>query len=256
MRTTIVYAVLTLLFAGCGDSSSEDILPPACRNFQTAVEDESVNIGRHFEVAMESLRGITNYDQRAACYARWIEKLCELDVGNLDYKRQAYCIREVLDASRRGEGLMDEYHLPDSWVELTIDSMLKGLTWGQRQLDRLKPTMPTCGSYDYGHPREYSEWKYCYISAWGAYHNALQMIEGVFFDSMCRGRAVSTAARENAQKKIEKFLGRKMRSEEERERAETAARAEIEAVHANKVGPDLKKLRPAVESRQGDAARR
>ena len=62
---------------------------------------------------------------------------------------------------------------------------------------------------------------------------------------MCHGRAVSAAARKNAQRKIEKFLGRKMRSEEERQRAYEAAKAEIEALYENKVIPDFKKLRPA-----------
>ena len=60
-----------------------------------------------------------------------------------------------------------------------------------------------------------------------------------------RGRAVSAAAREKAKKKIEKFLGRKMRNEEERHRANEKARAELKDVEECKVGPDLKKLRPA-----------
>ena len=71
-------------------------------------------------------------------------------------------------------------------------------------------------------------------------------IEGMLFDSLCRGRAVSTAAREKAEKKIEKFLGRKMRTEEERQCANEAVnKTEMEAVEKNEIGPDFRKLRPS-----------
>ena len=102
MRTTIATAcaAFTLAIAGCGSHASEEILPPACRNVQQAMEDETVHIGQHFAAAFESLRGVTNLDRRAECYARWIDELCRLDIRNLDYIRQAYCIREVLDATR------------------------------------------------------------------------------------------------------------------------------------------------------------
>ena len=247
--------MLALALAGCAKSTPDVVLPPECRNFQLAIEDESVNIGRHFEAAFDALRAITNSDQRAACYVRWVDELCKLDVRNLDYIRQAYCIREVLEATRDGEHMVDEYHLPDFWMDIAIDSKLKGLSWGRKQIDRLKPTMTIGSSYDYGkrfentewNSTEHSRWKYCYGAAWGSYRNSLAHIEGThFFDDLCRGRAVSAAAKERAMKKIEKFLGRKMRNEEERYRANKAAdNTEKEAVERNEVGPDFKKLRPA-----------
>ena len=253
MRTSITtYTMLALALAGCAKSTPEVVLPPECRNFQLAIEDESVNIGRHFEAAFNALRAITNSDQRAACYVRWVDELCKLDVRNLDYIRQAYCIREVLESTRSGAFMVDEYHLPDAWMDITIDSALKGLSWGQKQLDRIKPTMTIGSSYDYGkhfentewNSTEHSRWKYCYGAAWGSYRNSLAHIEGGHFDSLCRGRAVSAEAREKAEKKIEKFLGRKMRTEEERLRADAAAdKSEKEAVEKNEVGPDFKKLR-------------
>ena len=242
MRTTIVYTILAVAFAGC--RNSEDALPPQCRNFQLAMEDESVNIGHHFEDAFKSLRNITNSVQRAVSYARWVDELCKLDIGDLDYMRQAYCIREVLDATRDGDSMVDEYRVSDAWMAVVVDSRLKGLSWGRMQLDRLKPTMPTGSSYDYGKSDEYSRWRYCYLAAHGSYRNASAHIEGIHFDSLCRGRAVSAVARENAEKKIEKFLGRKMWTEDERLRANEAAKADLKAVEARKVGPDLKKLRP------------
>ena len=255
MRTAITtYTMLALAIAGCAKSTPDVVLPPECRNFQLAIEDESVNIGRHFEAAFDALRAITNSDQRAACYVRWVDELCKLDVRNLDYIRQAYCIREVLEATRDGEHMVDEYHLPDFWMDIAIDSKLKGLSWGRKQIDRLKPTMTIGSSYDYGkrfentewNSTEHSRWKYCYGAAWGSYRNSLAHIEGMLFDSLCRGRAVSAAAREKAEKKIEKFLGRKMRNEEERYRAnEEADKTEKEAVERNEVGPDFKKLRSA-----------
>ena len=256
MRTAITtYTMLALALAGCAKSTPDVVLPPECRNFQLAIEDESVNIGRHFEVAFDALRAITNSDQRAACYVRWVDELCKLDVRNLDYIRQAYCIREVLEATRDGEHMVDEYHLPDFWMDIAIDSKLKGLSWGRKQIDRLKPTMTIGSSYDYGkrfentewNSTEHSRWKYCYGAAWGSYRNSLAHIEGThFFDDLCRGRAVSAAAKERAMKKIEKFLGRKMRNEEERYRANKAAdNTEKEAVERNEVGPDFKKLRQA-----------
>ena len=167
-------------------------------NFQLAIEDTSVNIGHRFETAFEAIRGITNSPHRAVCYVRWVDELCKLDVRNLDYIRQAYCIREVLESTCRGDWMVDEYHLPDSWMDITIDSTLKGLSWGQKQLDRLKPTMTIGNSYDYGkhfentewNSTEYSRWKYCYSAAWGSYHNSLAHIEGRLFDNLCRGRAV------------------------------------------------------------------
>ena len=256
MRSTIAYTVFALAIAGCAESASEDILPPACRNFQQAMEDKSVHVGRHFESAIAALRGITNSELRAICYVRWIDELCALDVRNLDYMRQAYCIDEAVKASRGGDSLMvDEYRIFDSWMEVVIDSKLKGLSWVSKQLDRLKPTMPTGSAYDYGkidertrwNSSEYSRWQHCYSTAWGSYQNALADIEGASFDSLCRGRAVSAAARETAQKKIEKFLGRKMRSEEERLRAFEAEREKMKTARDGKVGPDLKKLRPAGE---------
>ena len=247
--------MLALALAGCAKSTPDVVLPPECRNFQLAIEDESVNIGRHFEAAFDALRAITNSDQRAACYVRWVDELCKLDVRNLDYIRQAYCIREVLEATRDGEHMVDEYHLPDFWMDIAIDSKLKGLSWGRKQIDRLKPTMTIGSSYDYGkrfentewNSTEHSRWKYCYGAAWGSYRNSLAHIEGThFFDDLCRGRAVSAAAKERAMKKIEKFLGRKMRNEEERYRANEAAdKTEKEAVERNEVGPDFKKLRQA-----------
>lgn len=239
MRSTIVFTMLAMAFAGCGNS--EDVLPPECRNFQLSIEDESVNVGRHFESAFEAIHGITNSDRRAVCYARWVEELCRLDVSNLDYRRQSYCIREVLDATRRGDWMVDEYHLPDVWMDITIDSTLKGLAWCQKQIDRLKPTMP----YEQGNYYEYLQWRGCYLSACGCYRNASANIEGMVFDYLCRGRAVSAEAQEKAKKKIEKFLGRKMRNEEERQCADEKARAELKDVEECKVGPDLKKLRPA-----------
>lgn len=256
MRTAITtYTMLALALAGCAKSTPDVVLPPECRNFQLAIEDESVNIGRHFESAFDALRAITNSDQRAACYVRWVDELCKLDVRNLDYIRQAYCIREVLEATRDGEHMVDEYHLPDFWMDIAIDSKLKGLSWGRKQIDRLKPTMTIGSSYDYGkrfentewNSTEHSRWKYCYGAAWGSYRNSLAHIEGThFFDDLCRGRAVSAAAKERAMKKIEKFLGRKMRNEEERYRANEAAdKTEKEAVERNEVGPDFKKLRQA-----------
>ena len=255
MRTAITaYTMIALAIAGCAKSTPDVVLPPECRNFQSAIEDESVNIGRRFEAAFDALRAITNSDQRAACYVRWVDELCKLDVRNLDYIRQAYCIREVLESTRRGDWMVDEYHLPDAWMDITIDSTLKGLSWGQKQLDRIKPTMTIGSSYDYGkrfentewNATEHSRWKYCYGAAWGSYRNSLAHIEGMLFDSLCRGRAVSAAARENAEKKIEKFLGRKVRNEEERYRANKAAdNTEKEAVERNEVGPDFKKLRSA-----------
>ena len=255
MRTSIITCtMLALVLAGCEKSTSDVVLPPECRDFQLAIEDESVNIGRHFEAAFNALRAITNSDRRAACYLCWVDELCKLDVRNLDYIRQAYCIREVLESTRSGAFMVDEYHLPDIWMDITIDSTLKGLSWGQKQLDRIKPTMKIGSSYDYGkhfentgwNSTEHSRWKYCYGSAWGSYRNSLAHIEGILFDSLCRGRAGRVAARENAKKKIEKFLGRKMRTEEERQRANEAAdKTEMKAVEENEVGPDLKKLRPS-----------
>ena len=253
MRPTIAYTVFALVFAGCAKSTQEEILLPECRNFQSAIEDKSVNIGRHFEAAFDALRGITNSDRRAACYVRWVDDLCKLDVSNLDYLRQRYCIREVLEATCRGYWMVDEYRISDSWMEVFIDSCLKGLSWGWKQIDRLKPTMPTGSSYDYGkigestqwNSSEYSQWRHCYSTAWWSCQNALAAIEGSHFDSICRGRAVSAVAREKAKKKIEEFLGRKMRSEEECLRANEAEREKMKAVRDGKVGPELKKLRPA-----------
>ena len=92
---------------------------------------------------------------------------------------------------------------------------------------------------------EYSRWQHCYSTEWWSWQNALAHIEGVHFDSLCRGRAVSAAARENAQKKIEKFLGRKMRTEEEWLRAHEEEWKKMRAARDGKIGPDLKKLRPA-----------
>ena len=238
MRPTIIFTMLAMAFAGCGNS--EDLLPPECRNFQLAIEDASVNIGHRFAAALEAIRGITNSSHRAVCYARWVEELCRLDVSNLDYRRQSYCIREVLDATRSGQFMVNEYHLPDVWMDITIDSTLKGLTWGQKQIDRLKPTMP----YEHGNYYEYLQWRRCYLSACGCYRNVSANIEGMNFDNLCRGRAVSAAAQEKAKKKIEKFLGRKMRNEDERQRANEKACAELKDVEECKVGPDLKKLRP------------
>ena len=66
MRTAITtYTMLALALAGCAKSTPDVVLPPECRNFQLAIEDESVNIGRHFEAAIDALRAITNSDQRA-----------------------------------------------------------------------------------------------------------------------------------------------------------------------------------------------
>ena len=250
MRSTIVFTVFALAVVGCTKSTPEEVLPPECRNFQSAIEDKSVNIGRHFEAAIDALRGLTNSDRRAACYVRWVDDLCKLDISNLDYLRQRYCIREVLDATRDGYVMVDEYHLPDVWMDIIIDSKLNGLSWGQKQIDRLKPTMPTGSSYDYGNYHEYSQWRDCYLSACGDYRNTLAHVEEMFFDSLCRGRAVSAVAREKAKNKIEKFLGRKMRNEEERLCAEEKACAELKDVEECKVGPDLKKLRPAVGPRR------
>lgn len=242
MRISITtYTMLTLALAGCAKSTPDVVLPPECRNFQLAIEDESVNIGRRFEAAFDALRAITNSDQRAACYVRWVDELCRLDVSSLDYRRQKYCIHEVLDATRRGDWMVSEYHLPDVWMDITIDSTLKGLSWGQKQIDRLKPTMP----YEHGNYYEYLQWRGCYLSACAGYRNASANIEGMIFDYLCRGRAVSAAAREKAEKKIEKFLGRKMRTEEDRQRANEAARAALKDVEECKVGPDLEKLRPS-----------
>ena len=242
MRSAVICTVFALAVAGCAKSIPEEALPLECRNFQSAIEDKSANIGHHFEAAFNALRGITNSDRRAACYVRWVDDLCKLDVSNLDYMRQAYCIREVLESTRRGDWMVNEYHLPDVWVDVTVDSTLKGLIWGQKQLVRLKPTMP----YEHGNYYEYLQWRGCYLSACGSYRNTLAHIEGThFFDDLCRGRAVSAAAKEKATKKIEKFLGRKMRNEDERYRAEKKARAELKDVEECKVGPDLKKLRPS-----------
>ena len=245
MRFTVICTVFALAVAGCAKSTPEEALPQECWNFQSAIEDKSVIIGHRFAAAIEAIRGITNTERRAACYVRWVDDLCKLDVSNLDYLLQSYCIREVLDATRDGQHMVDEYHLPDSWMDITIDSRLKGLSWGRKQVERLKPTMPTGSSYDYGNYREYSQWRDCYLSACGDYRDASAHIEYMHFDSLCRGRAVSAAAREKVKKKIEKFLGRKMRNEEERHRANEKARAELKDVEECKVGPDLKKLRPA-----------
>ena len=241
MRSAIICTVLALTIAGCAKSTPEEALPQECRNFQAAIEDKSVIIGHRFAAAIEAIRGITNTERRAACYVRWVDDLCKLDVSNLDYLRQSYCIREVLDATRDGEHMVSEYHLPDFWMDITIDSRLKGLSWGRKQIDRLKPTMP----YEHGNYYEYLQWRGCYLSACGSYRNASAHIEYMHFDSLCRGRAVSAAAKEKAKKKIEKFLGRKMRNEDERHRANEKLRAELKDVEECKVGPDLKKLRPA-----------
>ena len=245
MRSTVICTAFALAVAGCAKSTPEETLPPECRNFQSAIEDKSVNIGRHFEAAITALRGITNSDRRAACYVRWVDDLCKLDVSNLDYMRQSYCIREVLDATRDVAHMVDEYHLYDLWMDIVIDARLKGLSWGKKQIDRLKPTMP----YEHGDYYEYLQWRGCYLSACGGYRNNLAHIEGMLFDSLCRGRAVSAVARERAKEKIEKFLGRKMRNEEERFCAEEKACAELKDVEECKVGPDLKKVRPAVGPR-------
>ena len=247
MRTAITTAcaTFTLVFAGCGNRAPEEMLPPACRNFQQAMEDKTVDVGHRFAAAFESLRGVTNLDCRAECYACWVDELCKLDIRNLDYIRQAYCIKEVFDMSLRADGLVDEYHLPDSWMALTIDSMLKVMAWGRKQMDRLKPTMRTGGSYDYGNRDEYSQWKYCYITACGCYIKSMRNIEGTRFDHLCFRRFVSASARADAQKKIEEFLGRKMLNEKESIRAAEEAESALKAVHAREVGPDLKKLRPA-----------
>ena len=256
MRSAIAYTVLALAIAGCAKTSSEDILPPACMNFQRAMEDNSVNVGHHFESAIAALRGITNSELRAACYVRWIDELCALDVSNLDYNRQAYCIDEVLDATRNGGSMLDDCMASDSWLEVVVDSWLKGLSWGRKQIDRLKPTMPTGSSYDYGkidertqwNSSEYSQWQNCYSTAWWSYHTALRLIEGEGFgekfDSQCLGFFVSPMAREKAKKKIEEFLGRKMRTEAECERDSDEEKAKMKAVSDGKIGPDLKKLRP------------
>jgi len=79
-----------------------------CRSFQSDIEDKSVIIGHRFAAAIEAIRGITNTERRAACYVRWVDDLCKLDVSNLDYLRQSYCIREVLDATRDGEHMVSE----------------------------------------------------------------------------------------------------------------------------------------------------
>ena len=247
---TTAYAVFALAITGCDNHAPDEMLPPACRNFQQAMKDRSVNISHHFAAAIEALRGITNLEPRAGCYAQWVDALCKLDIRDLDYIRQAYCIREVLDASRIGDNLVSEYHLSDSWMSLTINSALKGLEWGGAQLDRLKPTMPIGGSYDYGDSNEYSQWWYCYVTAWGCYHKILWNIEGFAFDSLCRGRSVSAAAKEGAKNAIEKFLGRKMRTEAECKRAYDEAMAAINAVHAREVGPDLKNLRSVGSSKK------
>ena len=257
MRSTIAYTVFALAVAGCARSSSEDILPSACRNFQQAMEDKSVNVGRHFESAIVALRGITNSELRAACYVRWIDQLCALDVRNLDYSRQACCIDEVLDATRNGGSVLGDCRASDSWLEVMVDSWLKGLSWGRKQIDRLKPTMPTGSSYDYGkidertqwNSSEYSQWQKCYSTAWWRYHTALRLVEGEGFgekfDNQCLGFFVSPTAREKAKKKIEKYLGRKMRTQAECERDFDVETAKMKAVRDGKVGPDLKKLRPA-----------
>lgn len=56
MRAVIAYIVSILIFVGCGNSASENILPLECRDFQRALEDESIDIGHHFTAAFESLR--------------------------------------------------------------------------------------------------------------------------------------------------------------------------------------------------------
>ena len=48
-----------------------------------------------------------------------------------------------------------------------------------------------------------------------------------------------------AKKNIEKYLGRKMRTQSECERDFDVETAKMKAVRDGKVGPDLKKLRPA-----------
>lgn len=227
MKRTMILTCVALL-AGCGERQDEDrpMTDESVATNATSVAVASVKRGldaivQFYETetngsptcdmnGLAQIRSLPDLDDQRACWRYFVDRLQSIRLAHLSFQRQAkvfpYICRDFDELSiwniHEGER--------ELWIN-TYDVAMKSLAWQKKQIDRVRPKrrLSRDEPYDPVREAELDGWRSVYYGGIRNYEAQLRELEGIFYGNR---RRIGDDLWFEIKAKIEKFLGRPIRT--------------------------------------------
>ena len=226
--------VMVLVTAGCGqDARLSEIDAMIDRHVVGLLDAEGPRQGTN-EVLGEGLKKIESLSNDVAqvgCMTAWADRILAARIDATDYHLWS---RRINVVPSQIEGIVAGIRRSHADVEQVFDLRLRLLEWYQEELWRLKPTRridPHDGNY--GEDRIW--WQDCYERTFVSYRSFVNRMEMWWYPDETKD--LPEAMRGKIRHKIERCLGRAMRTEAEARADRNWETDEYKAVRLHSVGP-------------------
>lgn len=225
--------ILPLVIGGCSSDDDNSFWRKNVDSFATGLRDGQVLVKSDFIIA--AITSISNDIEKVTAMKYFAESLWGVDISHLKYPEQKRVIQEVNDCALKiaahlgmgGLSLEDAYEVRVQWLK-----------WQRKNIERLRPKRDIdVTRYSRDERLRYEEWKVCYESLVYSHEAVIRWIEISNIPLECEN--LPSEVRALIVEKIERFLGRKLRTPQEAEcaKGELTESQEMKAVRRGEVGP-------------------
>lgn len=233
------FSVVGIFFAcieiGC--SPSDDKVPITNQDVVSYVAklNEGV-ISTNSNVIINRILSDSNIGDRISSMRLFSDLLLKMDISSLSYADQSRVINEVNESILK---ISSSLGLSGLSVEEAFCIRIKWLTWQKKQMDRLRPTKRIdISKLSYKQKVVYNEWRACYESLVYSHEMFNRMMEGWSVELELEN--APSSIKDEITRKMEAFLGRKIRTREEAfaAKGELTDSDEMKAVRRGELGPE------------------
>lgn len=178
----------------------------------------------------------SNTVDRISSMRLFSDLLLKMDISSLSYADQSRVINEVNESILK---ISSSLGLSGLSVEEAFCIRIKWLTWQKKQMDRLRPTKRIdISKLSYKQKVVYNEWRACYESLVYSHEMFNRMMEGWSVELELEN--VPSSIKDEITRKIEAFLGRKIRTREEAfaAKGELTDSDEMKAIRRGELAPE------------------
>lgn len=233
------FSVVGIFFAcieiGC--SPSDDKVPMTNQDVISYVAKltEGV-IGTNSNIIINQILSNSNEAERISGMKFFSDSILKLEISSLSYADQRRVINEVNESILK---ISSSLGLSGLSVEEAFCIRIKWLTWQKKQMDRLRPTKRIdISKLSYKQKVVYNEWRACYENLVYSHEMFIRMMES--WSAELELENAPSSIKEEVTRKIEAFLGRKIRTREEAlaTKGELTDSDEMKAVRRGELAPE------------------
>ena len=231
----IIGIILTCIVAGCSSSEDSSLLKNQDVVYYVAKLNKGV-ISTNSNVIINRMLSDSNIGDRISSMRLFSDLLLKMDISSLSYADQRRVINEVNESILK---ISSSLGLSGLSVEEAFCIRIKWLTWQKKQMDRLRPTKRIdISKLSYKQKVVYNEWRACYESLVYSHEMFNRMMEGWSVELELEN--APSSIKEEVTRKMEAFLGRKIRTREEAfaAKGELTDSDEMKAIRRGEVGPE------------------